>query len=945
MDHLQELGRYREKIRIPLGVEMNILQSSECDPTAFTFDYFQNFPKKMGWKLKDGNLDQERGFRIKRRGDLLQAWLFFGLIFTVLRNDEGSLVKRAEDLLLDEQTTDSKEVSTKSLKTKLKEWAQSERLPASADETTRRAVRMRIIRVGLVLNMARGVVRRYCSYTADGPEGYMYTSKPGKEQQADYMDDAVALSLLLLGETLSAVYMNILNELKKDGVQVSGWITEDLEGWGQPRWVLDTMLREGWCPRSIFLLRRQLGSHATLLLNACYSHRKSVQLSKELHQDCNDDVCTVTSPFKVMSTEYVPSHHTLSCKTPKDVQRCEARSAIGPGLQEIDAILDKLDNDIFPLVRLRLSESSEDIEGLEVLEGGKKSEYVTISHVWSDGYGNMESNKVWHCQLCFIRRLLKQAVNDPKMAFWMDTLVIPMGESPESKERRKKSIQQIAKIFKWSKCTVVLDRGLISLEERGQSTDPCLTAMRILSSGWMRRLWTLQEAFQSKTLWVAFEERGPSVLVNFDDVQEALRKKASDPDSVMASLIEEKMAASIMNGERWIRDANRPLDPLQPDSQDDKRKRLMIANSWRAARWRVSRIWIYLWSLNTDFSLMQTTSRAEHETVALATLLGIQESRTERYFSTTIANVGEDVNKPKTDADHDLEVLMKDFWTKVAVWGNGCIPPGIIFLPGKRMTLRGFGWAPKTFMNPEDVGHPNPLSLLTQKTELKPEHGLIVAYPGFMLHADDEDEETRNNILKTDGNFRFPVDNSFMEWYEVEPKPEPGWSLFQGLSTRRTQLAVLLSRPFPKESPPDVGLLVEIYNPEPLHLQNDPSLGDVRFAQIVFRVHVRRIHIGSTSMNLHLQCRGAIFGEAIPSDQRWCLDGYQPNRFNTTPAQTEITTFGRARRAATWLYLRRGETEQPDQSDSTSGFQRSDTAPPNVDERGKLKSKWPFPFN
>lgn len=323
---------------------------------------------------------------------------------------------------------------------------------------------------------------------------------------------------------------------------------------------------------------------------------------------------------------------------------------------------------------------------------------------------------------------------------------------------------------------------------------------------------------------------------------------------------------------------------------------------------------------------METTSRAEHETVALATLLGIQESKTERYFSEAIADVTEDNSKPKTQTDstHDLQALMRDFWTKVAVWGNGCIPPGIIFLPGERMTLKGFGWAPKTFMNPEDVGHPNPLSLLTQKTELKQEHGLIVAYPGFMLHADDEDEETRNNILESGGKFRFPVDNSFMEWYEVEPKPEPGWSLFQGLSTRCTQLAVLLSRPFPKESPPDVGLLVEIYNPE----LYDPSLQDVRFAQIVFRVHVRRIHIGSPSMNRHLKCRGAIFGEAIPSEQRWCLDGYQPDRFITTAGTTKTTAFGRGvRRAATFLYLRRGQSVQAHSSASISGFRRSDTAP------------------
>jgi hypothetical protein len=48
MDHLQELGCHRETIPISLDVGMEILQSSECRPAVFTFDYFQNFPAKMG---------------------------------------------------------------------------------------------------------------------------------------------------------------------------------------------------------------------------------------------------------------------------------------------------------------------------------------------------------------------------------------------------------------------------------------------------------------------------------------------------------------------------------------------------------------------------------------------------------------------------------------------------------------------------------------------------------------------------------------------------------------------------------------------------------------------------------------------------------------------------------------------------------------------------------
>jgi len=87
------------------------------------------------------------------------------------------------------------------------------------------------------------------------------------------------------------------------------------------------------------------------------------------------------------------------------------------------------------------------------------------------------------------------------MLFWLDTFAIPVkqrtpGNSsegpPDFDELRKKSIRQIYHVFDASAHSVVIDKDLI--KEDPSERDMEIT-MKLLTSAWMRRLWTLQEAF------------------------------------------------------------------------------------------------------------------------------------------------------------------------------------------------------------------------------------------------------------------------------------------------------------------------------------------------------------------------------------------------------------------------------------------------------------------
>jgi hypothetical protein len=134
-------------------------------------------------------------------------------------------------------------------------------------------------------------------------------------------------------------------------------------------------------------------------------------------------------------------------------------------------------------------------------------------------------------------------------------------------------------------------------------------------------------------------------------------------------------------------------------------------------------------------------------------------------------------------------------------------------------------------------------------------------------------------------------------------------------------LAVILSRSRPREAQPEIGLLVEIYN-EPERQQDDGRDEIVYCCKIIHRVkvsrfkplyshpwndittneHVRRLTgydfqtlsvLSSSSDNDDNIC----IGEIINDDQRWTVDGYEPEE-TLMPEEPEIKV-GKLKRAAT----------------------------------------------
>jgi hypothetical protein len=203
-------------------------------------------------------------------------------------------------------------------------------------------------------------------------------------------------------------------------------------------------------------------------------------------------------------------------------------------------------------------------------------DYATISHVWADGYGNPIANELWKCQLDFFRFLLNTTIPEkmPSLRcslFWIDTLVIPVEK--KHVDRRKEAIEQINKVFTNAKYTIVVDNALTAMSS-GESYEG--TAMKILASGWMRRLWTLQEAYLSRRLLFAFKEHD---VRNLDDLEEMYPQARHILTSNIPTTARNYFH-NLLGNDRKARINEVPT----------ANNYTLLASIWRAAQWRVSKI-------------------------------------------------------------------------------------------------------------------------------------------------------------------------------------------------------------------------------------------------------------------------------------------------------------------------------------------------------------------
>ena len=552
---------------------------------------------------------------------ILQTWIFFGLIQEVL----GGICRPSDFITISNQGDENRRVlTTASLIATLDLWVtQVQSKTISPLPTYDHIVKC--------LGLAFAVL-------SASPES---------------LDQTLRLSLASLGELLTFAVNRAFNmDVSKDNKCPLAWHT-----------LINSMywerlyLESGLCISQVEKIL-STGHKSIQALHFIGSLRQS---GSDLdHLSCDKRQCNA---YQSNLNTYQTQHTKRDCS-------CEDL-AVDP--QKLFAILKK---GSLPLLRLKGDHDVNTIS-IEVVPSDSASQYLALSHVWADGLGNPHRNALPRCQLSLLRTMVGefnttsgQPVHD--LLFWCDTLCCPV--EPEA---NKLALSQMRRTYLEASFVLVLDASLRLCDSEGLGYEELCS--RIVLSGWMRRLWTLQEGHLAtvggdQRLWFRFKDKaisGRSLL------------KSASTGFLGSSVSQSGIAMFAIDGMFSLIKKHSNISGFDIRSID-------LVLQGRSV------------SVRTD------------EALIIATLLGLDLSAI---------------------LDGAEEYRFHHLWTLIPSTARG-IPKNVVFRVGPRLKESGFRWAPATLLNNSDRNM-NLIFLETTPDEagqgLPSPDGLLVRLPGFNI--------------------------------------------------------------------------------------------------------------------------------------------------------------------------------------------------------------------
>jgi hypothetical protein len=141
----------------------------------------------------------------------------------------------------------------------------------------------------------------------------------------------------------------------------------------------------------------------------CYISNLEPLGKSKSHSECSEYLCK----FEIVDEKtYVTKHR----------RPCEDCPFLFIGEDSLRCVLEK---GSIPLVTLETDGG--DAPNLRVIEWTAGMSYVAISHVWSDGLGNVHANELPFCQLIYLRGVVNEVIRGKTLStpFWIDTVCCP----------------------------------------------------------------------------------------------------------------------------------------------------------------------------------------------------------------------------------------------------------------------------------------------------------------------------------------------------------------------------------------------------------------------------------------------------------------------------------------------------------------------------------------
>lgn len=390
---------------------------------------------------------------IKSPGALLQSWLYYGMLCDVF--SIGGLEIDVQDFI---QSNDGESfVTTAALRGYL------DKLATGAEKIQQEVCHQRQKMVRACLREVFGLLEIH--WDASFPYDRWNISSV-------LSLDAV-MSIAILGETLKHAVLQIWPTTLGPSPLREAHTTRPQNP------MQDRFHAHGWCPNEAMMLFKGLDS--TGLYLASLLKRPFMQAVR--HEKCCNEECvalqTSESNYKVKHTE--DCLQGASC-TDIVIEQSKISSILYSGG--------------IPVIYVRIFPEDGSPPKARVFDyNSNHIEYVAFSHVWAHGLGNPRQNALPSCQILHLKNLSAKsaALGVRQPAFWIDTLCIPV--APEHKRARKLAMERLPSTFRQAHRVLVLDADLQRSSKFASRTE---LATRIMCSGWMRRLWTLQEAVMAE---------------------------------------------------------------------------------------------------------------------------------------------------------------------------------------------------------------------------------------------------------------------------------------------------------------------------------------------------------------------------------------------------------------------------------------------------------------
>lgn len=688
----------------------------------------------------------------------IQEWLWFGLLSEFLEQSDLDVNKFT-------CTHNGRSVvTTKYLPYILTVWCRK------TDKMDVEQRKNRFERVNKLLQEAKMIVSTGISYSWSGKE------RP--------VSPEIALSIQMLGFTLSKLCTLMLrrNKLPHETAMV----------WGRMKWAVERLLNFGWCPSALqFLTLWFPGGHYYLALLG------PLKIQKD-HTRCTEAECN----YDQLNTSNYPVKHVH--------ENCNCRLlTISP--QEIAKAID---DNMLPLIQI--TDTTELSISLVAVEFDDSQGYTAISHVWGDGLGSptldgIPVNGLAECQISRLFRYVRGSErNLSSVRIWMDTFCIPA--QTLYIQQRRAAIGSMRTVYTRASKVLVLDAELLQACAHVSNLE---LLIRILSSGWMRRVWTLQEGALNKATYVQFS----------DGVIDPAEVSAWCQHDIDFSPRGERQFMFDEVAYRWQKMTN---DVKSPKPQN--------------------LVYIY------DSFQFRRTSHATDEAICLAVLSDMDT----QPITEIVPRAGE---SEKSAADR----RMKEFLTRQRVFPTSILCPGF-----ERFDDDGFRWAPKSFIRPR-VGELNAPAISTSAGEFRTvendrvyRSGLYCRLPGLMINMPDL--KPGESIIP---NFGFYCTDT-RAWYYCGASKSETVIAQRGIHELNLKKPAMLL-----VTTVGIGALVDIteevdgwyfakYISQFFMIPSSQEAADWRFAH---SKEVEKKYYKKDGNKVHIVLRGAKIGE----NQKWCI--------------------------------------------------------------------------